>query len=72
LTKSEWRQLTQQEKYQRALDNYWNRHKSNWEIGRDYERFIGYGYELKGWDVTFFGAVKGFQDMGRDLIVKKT
>ena len=59
------------EKFQKALDRYWQRHKSNWEIGRDYERYIGYCYELDGWDVDFFGAIKGLEDMGRDLICKK-
>jgi hypothetical protein len=41
------------------------------EIGRFYERYIGYLYEMDGWDVEFFGAVHGFEDMGRDLICKK-
>ncbi|WP_347288614.1 restriction endonuclease [Bilophila wadsworthia] len=71
LSSSEWGSLNNTEKYQISLDRYWEKHKTNWEIGRDYERFIGYLYETQGYDVTYFGALKGFEDMGRDLIVKK-
>ncbi len=71
LTTAEWQTLPKSERFQKALDRYWQRHKSNWEIGRDYERYIGYCYELDGWDVDFFGAIKGLEDMGRDLICKK-
>lgn len=71
LSSSEWKNLPISERFQIALNRYWNRHKTNWEIGRDYERFIGYEYEMDGWDVTFEGAIKGFEDMGRDLICKK-
>lgn len=71
MASSEWDNLPTQEKFQRALDRYWNRNKTKLEIGRLYERFIGYEYERDGWDVTFFGAIKGLEDLGRDLIVKK-
>jgi hypothetical protein len=53
------------------LDWYWEKpNKSNWRIGRDYERYIGYLYEQDGWNVYFHG-LKGFEDLGRDLICKK-
>lgn len=71
LSRSEWSNLSKTEKFQKALDRYQARHKTNWEIGRDFERFVGYEYECEGWDVTFYGAIQGFEDMGRDLIVKK-
>lgn len=71
LSSAEWEFLSSSEKFQKALDRYWKRKKTNWEIGREYERFIGYEYEIQGYDVTYFGAVKGLNDMGRDLLVKK-
>jgi hypothetical protein len=71
LSKEEYEALSTSEKYQRALDRYWSRHKSDVEIGRVYERFIGYTYERDGWVVTYHGAVKGFEDFGRDLICKR-
>lgn len=64
--------LTATEKLQRKLDWYWEKpNKSNWQIGRDYERYTGYLYENKGWDVYYHGK-KGFEDLGRDLICKKS
>lgn len=63
--------LTPTEKLQKKLDWYWGKpNKSNWQIGRDYERYIGYLYEKKGWNVYYHGK-KGFEDLGRDLICKK-
>jgi hypothetical protein len=71
LTKSEYERLPSAEKFQKALDNWRKRKKTNWQIGRDYERYIGYVYETMGFDVEFTGAIEGFEDMGRDLIAKK-
>ncbi|MEA1958504.1 MAG: hypothetical protein U9N44_02365 [Chloroflexota bacterium] len=63
--------LTPTEKLQRKLDWYWEKpNKTNWQIGKDYEDYIGYLYECKGWDVYFHGR-KGFEDLGRDLICKR-
>ena len=68
LTDAEYQRLSTTEKTQIALDCWSKRNKSNWEIGREYERFIGYTYESLGYDVAFTGAVEGFQDIGRDVI----
>src|SRR3989304_7823266 len=53
ITKSEYKNLTVSERNQRALDRYWNRNKDPWQIGRDYERYIGYLYEKKGFKDFF-------------------
>lgn len=67
----EYERLTPTEKLQRKLDWYWQKpNKSNWQIGRDYERYIGYLYWQQGWDVEYHGR-KGYEDLGRDLICKK-
>ena len=72
LTKEEYAQLSSTEKNQLALDRYVNGHrKSNWQIGRDYELYIGYVYERKGYTVEYFGSVMKLEDLGRDLIVHK-
>lgn len=68
LTDSEYKNLPTSKKYQLALDRYWRRRKSRWEIGRDYERYVGYLYEEQGWEVSYQGIVEGFSDLGRDLI----
>ena len=71
LSKDEFTQLTTREKYQLALDRYKNRNKSNAEIGRDFERYVGYQYEKKGYFVEYRGIVDGFEDRGRDLLCHK-
>lgn len=71
LTKDEYENLSTNERNQLALDNYIASKKSKLQIGLEYERYVGYLYELEGWDVTFFGINKKLEDMGRDLIAKK-
>lgn len=71
LTKEEYVKLPSAQKFQMALDRYWKKDKSNIEIGRLYERYIGYNYEKEGWRVRYEGALKGFEDFGRDLICTK-
>ena len=63
--------LTPTERLQKKLDWYWDRpDKYNWQIGRDYERYVGYLYETNGWNVYYHGK-KAFEDLGRDLVCKK-
>jgi len=71
LTQAEYNRLPTVEKYQLALDRYWQKKKSKWEIGRDYERYIGYLYETRGYRVYYQGIVEGLSDLGRDLICVK-
>ena len=71
LSKEEYQKLSPSERNQLALDKYWNRPKTNWQLGRDYERYIGYRYEANGYNVYYQGILEGFDDLGRDLICKK-
>jgi hypothetical protein len=68
LSPDEYASLPTAEKYQLALDRYGRREKTHWEIGRDFERYVGYVYEQKGYSVTYYGAIRHLEDMGRDLI----
>jgi hypothetical protein len=70
-TEGERKTLSKQEIFQRALDRYWQKRKSPWELGRDYERYIGYLYEKEGYLVYYQGIIEGLEDLGRDLIAKK-
>lgn len=63
--------LSETERNQLALDRYIQSHKSNIQIGRMYERYIGYQYERQGFNVEYFGATEGVEDHGIDLIAKK-
>ncbi|WP_298675942.1 restriction endonuclease [uncultured Lentibacter sp.] len=71
LSLEEFKALSLTERNQLALDRWKKNRKSSWEIGRLYERFIGYEYEQQGYTVEYYGAIKGFDDLGRDLIVTK-
>jgi hypothetical protein len=71
LSKEEYQNLSTEKRNQLALDRYVERHKEKWEIGRLYERFLGYKYEIEKWEVSYIGAVKRYEDMGRDLICIK-
>lgn len=71
LSRQEYDSLPTENKFQKALDRWTAKKKSNWEIGRDYERYIGYCYESEGFDVKYQGALLGFDDLGRDIIARK-
>jgi hypothetical protein len=70
LSREEYNLLSDTEKNIRALDYYKKRKKRNWEIGRDFEMYVGYTFEKDGFNVIYFGIEKKLNDLGRDLIVK--
>lgn len=71
LSPQEYRSLSSADRLQLALERYSKRQKSNWQIGIEYERYVGYCYEKKGYRVRYNGATEGLEDMGRDLIISK-
>lgn len=72
LSKEEYQKLKSAERNQLALDRYKASHnKTKWQIGRDYELYVGYKYGQKGYTVDYFGSYMGLEDLGRDLIAKK-
>lgn len=71
LSVEEYRALSSAERNQQALERYLKASKSNWQIGRDYERYIGYLREQAGFSVTYHGIVHGLDDLGRDLIARR-
>lgn len=71
LTQEEYNSLSTTERNQLALDRYkQSKNKSKWQIGRDYEFYVGYKYSQKGYNVDYYGSYKGLEDLGRDLIAK--
>jgi hypothetical protein len=69
--KADFEKLSIRERNQLALDRYLRSNLSQSAIGRLYERFLGYQFESNGWNVDYFGILKGYEDLGRDLICKK-
>ncbi len=71
LSPEEYERLSEIERNQLALDRYKSRVKTNWEVGRDFESFIGHGYSKEGYSVEYVGILRGLEDLGRDLICRK-
>jgi len=73
IKQSERRTLGAPERNQLALDRYSNpqRRKSLWQVGIEYERYVGYYYEQQGYKVEFHGVLKEKEDLGIDLICTK-
>ena len=71
LSPEEYQELPDVEKFQLALDRYVRKHKTNWQAGIEYERYVGYSFEQMGYTVQYTGALEKLEDMGRDLIAQK-
>jgi hypothetical protein len=71
LSSDEFDALSTVERNQRALDRYLTSRKSPWEVGRDFERYVGYLREQAGARVTYHGIFKGLEDLGRDLLAER-
>lgn len=61
--------LTPLQKEQYAFDRWKHRARTDWDAGIEYERFVGYLCETRGFRVEFNGAKQKVKDQGRDLIV---
>lgn len=71
ISPEDFEKLSNAEKYQKILDRWKVRKKSDWDVGIEYERYIGYKLECDGYKVGYIGATLGLKDMGRDLIATK-
>ena len=71
LSEEEYKALSEQDRNQMALDRYIQKRKTKWQIGRDYEMYIGYCIEQMGISVKYTGIIERLEDMGRDLIAEK-
>ena len=71
LSPEEYNRLSTTEKNQLALDRYIENRKSKWQIGRDYEMYVGHSLENEGYKVQYTGIIENLEDMGRDLIATK-
>lgn len=71
LSPSDYNSLSESERNQKALDNYLKRKHTKAHVGKMYERYIGYLYEIDGYNVTYRGIEMGLKDGGIDLICRK-
>lgn len=77
INSEEYKSLSVDERNQLALDRYKARKKTNWEIGIEYELFIGYllregkaPFHHK-YRVLQYGEINGLNDLGRDIIAER-
>lgn len=68
VAKADYERMSRTERNQLALDRYLSGTLGPTAVGRLYERYLGFLYETDGWTVEYHGIVKGFEDLGRDLI----
>lgn len=72
LSSEEYNSLSTCERNQLALDRYHSSHKkTKWQIGRDYELYVGFKFKERSYKVDLFGSYMGVEDLGRDIIAKK-
>lgn len=69
-SKEEWEKLNYIEKLDAVLEKYKNSWKDKLNIGLEFERYCGYLYEKKGYQVKYWGILNGKADGGIDLIAK--
>lgn len=76
LEDKEYKSLPVNDRNQLALDRYKQRKKGKWEIGIEYELYIGYLLREgkppfnRRYNVVQFGELNGVQDLGRDIIAE--
>lgn len=77
VSKEDYISMSVDERNQLALDRYKKRAKSNWELGIEYELYIGHllregKYPFTGkFQVNQFGEFNGLEDLGRDIIAER-
>lgn len=69
LSTDEWNKLSDEAKWQLALDRYKERRRSNsWTAGVEYELYCAWRLRENGYTVIEHGAERKLNDLGRDLI----
>ena len=71
LSEEEYEKLEIDDRNQLALDRYRNSPKSPWRIGVEYEQYIEYYLQQKGFITIPFGSQMGLNDLGRDIIARR-
>lgn len=71
ISKEEYNSLSDIEKNTLAFERYKKRNKTKWQIGRDFEMYVGYSWEKEGFKIDYTGIEKKLQDMGRDLLAHR-
>ena len=71
LSPEEYRNMSEVKRNQLALDRYKKGKKSDWQVGMEYEMYIGHLLRENKFAVIQFGIEKGLNDLGRDIIASR-
>ena len=71
ISTEEYKKLSEDERNQLALDRYEKGKKSNWQIGMQYEMYIGHLLRENNFKVVQYGIENGLEDLGRDIIARR-
>lgn len=71
ISSEEYKMMSEDDRNQLALDRYKKAHKSEWQIGMQYEMYIGYHLRNEGFHVVQYGIEHGLEDLGRDIIATR-
>ena len=67
----EYKNMSEIKRNQLALDRYKKGKKSDWQIGMEYEMYVGHLLRINNFTVEQCGIEKGMQDLGRDIIARR-
>ncbi|HMO51513.1 MAG TPA: restriction endonuclease [Kiritimatiellia bacterium] len=68
IPEDQWNELGSSERSAIMLHRYMHGKRTWWQVGHDYELFVGQEYEKQGYTVEYYGEKKNIHDWGRDLI----
>jgi hypothetical protein len=71
VTLDEYKKMDEITRNQLALDRYKKGKKSDWQVGMEYEMYIGHILRENKFIVSQFGIEKGLNDLGRDIIASR-
>ena len=67
----EYKNMSEVERNQLALDRYKKGKKSDWQVGMEYEMYIGHLLRRNKFSVIQYGIENGLNDLGRDIIASR-
>ena len=67
----EYRNMSEVKRNQLALDRYKKGKKSDWQVGMEYEMYVGHLLRENKFSVVQYGIENGLNDLGRDIIASR-
>ena len=67
----EYKNMSEVKRNQLALDRYKKGKKSDWQVGMEYEMYVGHLLRENKFTVIQYGIENGLNDLGRDIIASR-